>query len=123
MSLFYSLFFDILDKGFFELIGPLTVRQFIYFRAKEVVKFQKGYIYNYVCFFIFSFIFVLFTITVFPLILEGFVTVLIDFEIFEYFEGLYESKFKDTIFDSTYLLFLEKFKLLIKYKSSIFISL
>lgn len=65
MSSSFDIFFYMLDKRVFEVIGPVGSGQLLRFCANYVATFQRGYIYNYTCFFIFSLIFFLTTTSLF----------------------------------------------------------
>jgi NADH:ubiquinone oxidoreductase subunit 5 (subunit L)/multisubunit Na+/H+ antiporter MnhA subunit len=51
----YKSCYKLLDKGLLELFGPFGVSNFILFCSKNLVCYQTGFIYNYVCLFILAF--------------------------------------------------------------------
>jgi NADH:ubiquinone oxidoreductase subunit 5 (subunit L)/multisubunit Na+/H+ antiporter MnhA subunit len=56
-KLAYSNCYKLLDKGFLEICGPYGITNFISYCTKQVLKYQTGFLYNYICLFILVFIF------------------------------------------------------------------
>ena len=47
MKVSYFVFYKNLDKGLFELIGPIGLEKIVEKNKKYLLKFQTGYIYHY----------------------------------------------------------------------------
>jgi NADH-quinone oxidoreductase subunit L len=53
----YQNCYKLLDKGFLELFGPFGISNLVSFCAKQILKYQTGFLYNYICLFILGFFF------------------------------------------------------------------
>lgn len=53
----YKNCYKLLDKGLLELCGPFGISNFVSFCAKQILRYQTGFLYNYICLFILGFFF------------------------------------------------------------------
>ena len=51
----YKNCYQLLDKGFLEIMGPFGVVNFVSYCSKYILKYQTGLFYNYICLFILGF--------------------------------------------------------------------
>lgn len=62
LNIFYLHFFKLIDRGFIEVIGPLSIVRILNFLSLKISNFQTGFIYSYIFIFMLSFIIILFSI-------------------------------------------------------------
>ena len=55
----YNNCYKLLDKGFLEMFGPYGISNFVLYSTKQILKYQSGFFYNYICLFILGFFFLI----------------------------------------------------------------
>jgi len=88
LNIFYYYYFKLIDRGFIEVVGPLTIVRTLNSLSLQISNFQTGFLYNYIFMVIFSFIIILFIIFFFNLSNWGLFMVFFISSLFKYLRNV-----------------------------------